>query len=65
MDTRRLLYRRMIRDMMRIVPMQETLALAAGLFIMFGNRLKADAIRAQARRTFAEASGRGARAARP
>jgi hypothetical protein len=54
----------MIHDMMRIVPIQDTCALAARLFTMFGNRLKADAIHAQARRTFAEASARGRRAAR-
>jgi len=50
--------------MMRIAPMHDIHALAARLFTMFGNRPKADAIRAEARRTCAEASGRGARAAR-
>jgi hypothetical protein len=54
----------MIHDMMRIAPMRDTHALAARLFTMFANRLKADAIRAQARLTFAEAPRRGARAAR-
>ena len=54
-DTRHDLYRRLIHDMMRIVAMPDFRALAARLFTMFGNRLKADAILAQARRTFAEA----------
>ena len=41
-----------IRDMVRITPTQETYALAARLFTMFGRRQDADAVRADARRAF-------------
>jgi tetratricopeptide (TPR) repeat protein len=53
-------------DMTRITPTQESYALAARLWTMFGNRQQADAVRAEARRTFAEANRglrSGARAA--
>jgi tetratricopeptide (TPR) repeat protein len=55
-------------DMTRITPTAESYALAARLWTMFGNRQQADAVRAEARRTFAEANRglkAGARAARP
>jgi choline-sulfatase len=55
-----------IGDMTRITPTQESYALAARLWTMFGNRQQADAVRAEARRTFAEAARglkSGARAA--
>jgi choline-sulfatase len=55
----------MIADMIRITPTPETYALAARLFTMFGNRQKADALRAESRRAFAEPPRAGARAARP
>jgi tetratricopeptide (TPR) repeat protein len=44
-----------IRDMVRITPTQETYALAARLFTMFGRRQDADAVRADARRAFGTA----------
>ena len=56
-----------IGDMTRATPTPESYALAARLWTMFGNRQQADAVRAEARRTFAEASRglqSGARAAR-
>ena len=49
-----------VRDMIRLTPTPDTFALAARLFTMFGNRQEADAVRAEARRAFADAS-RGAR----
>jgi arylsulfatase A-like enzyme/Tfp pilus assembly protein PilF len=54
---------RAIREMMRLTPTPDTYALAARLFTMFGHRQEADAVRAEARRTFADARG-GARDAR-
>jgi tetratricopeptide (TPR) repeat protein len=54
---------RAIRDMMRLSPTPDTYALAARLFTMFGQRQEADAVRAEARRTFADSRG-GARDAR-
>src|SRR6185295_16658478 len=54
-------------DMTRVSPTAESYALAARLWTMFGNRQQADAVRAEARRTFAEAQRgltTGARAAR-
>ena len=54
-------------DMTRLTPTPESYALAARLWTMFGNRQQADAVRAEARRTFAEAQRgltTGARAAR-
>jgi tetratricopeptide (TPR) repeat protein len=56
-----------IGDMTRVTPTPESYALAARLWTMFGNRQQADAVRAEARRTFAEAQRgltTGARAAR-
>ncbi len=55
---------RVIADLMRLTPTPESYALAARLWTMFGNPKQADAVRAEARRTFAEPSrarGRGAR----
>jgi arylsulfatase A-like enzyme/Flp pilus assembly protein TadD len=54
---------RAIRDMMRLSPTPDTYALAVRLFTMFGHRQEADAVRAEARRTFADSRG-GARDAR-
>src|SRR5262245_47750054 len=54
-------------DMTRVTPTPESYALAARLWTMFGNRQQADAVRAEARRTFAEAQRgltSGSRAAR-
>ncbi|OLD20384.1 MAG: hypothetical protein AUJ01_04240 [Acidobacteria bacterium 13_1_40CM_3_65_5] len=56
-----------IDDMKRVTPTPESYALAARVWTMFGNRQQADAVRAEARRTFAEAPRglkSGARAAR-
>ena len=55
---------RVIDDMVRITPTPEAFALAARLWTMFGNRQQADAIRAEARRAFAEPPRGGTRAAR-
>ena len=52
-----------VTEMTRIAPTPESYALAARLWTMFGNRRQADAVRAEARRTFAESSRIGARAA--
>src|SRR6185295_20027075 len=46
---------RAIGDMTRVTPTPESYALAARLWTMFGNRQQADAVRAEARRTHAEA----------
>ena len=53
-----------LTDMLRITPTPDTYALASRIFTMFGNRQQADAIRAQARRTFAETARPGAHDAR-
>ncbi|HEV8348519.1 MAG TPA: hypothetical protein VGQ16_18210, partial [Vicinamibacterales bacterium] len=56
-----------IGDMLRVTPTPESYALAARLWTMFGNRQQADAVRAEARRAFADAPRglkSGARAAR-
>ena len=53
-----------VTEMTRITPTPESYALAARLWTMFGNRRQADAVRAEARRMFAEPSRAGARAAR-
>ena len=45
---------KVIGDMMRLSPTPESYALAARLWTMFGNPKQADAVRAEARRTFAE-----------
>jgi tetratricopeptide (TPR) repeat protein len=55
---------RVLDDMLRVTPTPEAYALAARLQTMFGNRRQADAIRADARRAFAEAGGRRSRARR-
>jgi arylsulfatase A-like enzyme/Tfp pilus assembly protein PilF len=46
---------RVLNDMTRISPTPDSYALAARLFAMFGNRQQADAVRAEARRTFTDA----------
>ena len=56
-----------VGDMTRVTPTPESYALAARLWTMFGNRQQADAVRAEARRAFAEAQRgltTGARSAR-
>ena len=55
---------RVIGDMMRVTPTPESYALAARLWTMFGNKKQADAVRAEARRTFAEPSRALARGTR-
>jgi choline-sulfatase len=55
---------RTIDAMTRITPTPESYALAARLWTMFGNRQQADAVRAEARRTFVEAPRAGGRASR-
>ena len=52
---------RMIREMMRITPTPDTYSLAARLFTMFGRRADAESVRAEARRTFTDASRTAAR----
>jgi arylsulfatase A-like enzyme/Tfp pilus assembly protein PilF len=47
---------RMIRDMIRLTPTPETYGLAARLFTMFGRRADAEAVRAEGRRAFSDAS---------
>lgn len=53
-----------ISDMLRVTPTQESYALAARLWSMFGNPQQANAVRAEARRAFAEPGRSGARAPR-
>jgi tetratricopeptide (TPR) repeat protein len=55
---------RVIGDMTRTTPTPESYALAARLWTMFGNREQANAVRAEARRTFPDASRLTARPAR-
>jgi arylsulfatase A-like enzyme/Tfp pilus assembly protein PilF len=55
---------RAIADMIRVTPTPESYALAARLWTMFGDRQQADAVRAEARRAFADTPHAGARAAR-
>jgi len=53
-----------IADLLRITPTPDAYALAARLYTMFGNAQQANAVRAEARRTFAEPArpvGRGPR----
>jgi len=52
---------RTISEMIRLTPTPETYALAARLYMMFGRRADADAIRAEARRTLADGSRAAAR----
>ena len=51
---------RVLDDMLRITPTPDSYALAARLHTMFGNRQQAEAVKSEARRTFAtrERSGR-------
>jgi arylsulfatase A-like enzyme/Tfp pilus assembly protein PilF len=51
-------------DLTRLTPTPESYALAARLYTMFGNRKQAEAVRAEARRTFTDAPRSGARSAR-
>ena len=53
---------RTVADLTRITPTPESYALAARLWTMFGNKPQADAVLAQARRTFAGTPRSGARA---
>jgi tetratricopeptide (TPR) repeat protein len=53
-----------IATMVRVTPTPDAYALAARLWTMFGNHQRADAIRAEARRAFAEPVRSGARPAR-
>jgi len=53
-----------IADMLRVVPTPESYAAAARVWTMFGNRQEADAVRAEARRTFGETRGGRADAGR-
>jgi predicted Zn-dependent protease len=55
---------RVLADMLRVTPTPESYALAARLYTMFGNRQQADAVRAEARHTFADEPRRGTRASR-
>jgi tetratricopeptide (TPR) repeat protein len=55
---------RVLTDMLRVTPTPESYALAARLYTMFGNRQQADAVRAEARRAFADAPRRHTRASR-
>jgi arylsulfatase A-like enzyme/Tfp pilus assembly protein PilF len=52
-------------EMTRIAPTPESYALAARLWTRFGNRQQANAVRAEARRTFAEPARAGARVTQP
>jgi tetratricopeptide (TPR) repeat protein len=54
-----------VTAMTRITPTPESYALAARLWTKFGDRQQAAAVRAEARRTFAEPSRAGAGAAQP
>ena len=47
---------RVLTDMLQATPMPESYALAARLYMMFGNRRQADEVRAEGRRAFAEAA---------
>ena len=55
---------KVLSDMLRVTPTPDAYALAARLHTMFGNRRQADEIRADARRTFADAPRTRTRAAR-
>ena len=52
---------RVIADLMRITPTPDAYALAARLLTTFGNRQQADAVRAEARRTFGAPKAAGRR----
>ena len=45
---------KVLADMLRVTPTPDSYALAARLYTMFGNRQQADAVRAEARRAFAD-----------
>jgi arylsulfatase A-like enzyme/Flp pilus assembly protein TadD len=53
---------RVLTDMLHATPTPESYALAARLYMMFGNRRQADEVRAEGRRAFAETPRRGSRA---
>ena len=53
-----------IADLLRTTPTPDAYALAARLYTMFGDASHANAIRAEARRTFAEPARPGGRPAR-
>jgi arylsulfatase A-like enzyme/Tfp pilus assembly protein PilF len=53
---------RVVADLLRVTPTPESYALAARLYTMFGDRQQADAVRAEARRAFADAPRRSNRA---
>ena len=55
---------RVVGDLMRLTPTPDAYALAARLYTMFGNRKQAEAVRAEARRTFADAPRSGGRPTR-
>ena len=44
-----------LAEMLRVAPTPDSYALAARVWTMFGNRQQAEAVRAEARRAFAEA----------
>jgi fructose-1,6-bisphosphatase/sedoheptulose 1,7-bisphosphatase-like protein len=51
--------------MLRITPVPEAYALAARVWTMLGNRQQADAVRAEARRAFADGPKAGAHVGQP
>ena len=51
---------RVLTDMLQATPTPESYALAARLYMMFGNRRQADEVRAEGRRAFADAPRLGA-----
>jgi len=55
---------RAIADMLHVTPTQESYAMAARLWTMFGNPQQANAVRAEARRALVEPARAGARAPR-
>jgi hypothetical protein len=54
-----------LTDMTRLTPTPESYAQAARLWKAFGNHRQSDAVRAEARRTFAEPSRRTRAGSRP
>ena len=55
---------KVLADMMRLSPTPDSYALAARLYAMFGDRKQADAVRAEARRTFGDSPRSSARGPR-
>ena len=53
-----------IGDMLRLTPTPDSYALAARLWTMFGNPQQANAVRAEARRAFADPARAGTHVAR-